>query len=425
LATSAPPGATVTDEHLDSLVSVLDLVRSRRARTRPALQAASGFGRTVVTQRVVQLIDCGLLEEGRLGPSTGGRSPRELSLRSGAGLVLAAALGASSISVGISDLSGNLLNHHEEPNDVAVGPERTLSRVEELFDKMLWAGAGGKDVWGVGIGVPGPVEFSAGRPVSPPIMPGWHRYPVGKRLADRYRAAAWVDNDVNLMALGEIRTGVAQGEKDIVFVKVGTGIGAGLISEGHIHRGADGAAGDIGHVAVTNDPSVVCRCGNIGCLEAIAGGAALARQGEVAALEGRSSFLELRMAEKSVLDVSDITDAAERGDPVAVSLLTQSGQEVGRVLAWIVNFYNPSLILIGGGVAGVGDLLLASIREGIYRRSLPLATRNLRVVRSAIHRNIGLGGAAAVVLDELFAPSCMARWIDRGSPAGAPGIVAA
>jgi glucokinase-like ROK family protein len=412
-------------DQLDTLVQVFELIRTGVARTRPTLGAQSGLGRSIVTQRVAHLIQLGLVEEGRLGPSTGGRAPRELRVVTDAGHLLGVALGARGLGVGIADLSGSFLTMYNEACDIAEGPEKVLGRVEALLDKMISKrGRNAPPIWGIGIGVPGPVEFATGRPVAPPIMPGWDGYPIRERLAKKYSAPVWVDNDVNLMALGELRSGLAQGESDVVFIKVGTGIGAGLISGGHLHRGADGAAGDIGHVAVTDDPSVICRCGNIGCLEAIAGGAALARQGEIAARQGRSSFLEQRLAEKSALDVSDITDAAERGDTVAVGLLMQSGQHVGRVLAWIVNFYNPSLILIGGGVAGVGDLLLASIRQAIYRRSLPLATRNLRVVRSAIHRNIGLGGAAAVVLDELFAPACLARWIDRGSPAGAPEIAA-
>lgn len=421
--TTAP--ATSADQ-LDTLVQVFKLIRTGAARTRPTLGALSGLGRSIVTQRVAYLMQLGLVEEGQLGPSTGGRAPRELRVVADAGHLLVVALGARGLGVGIADLSGALLTLYNEPCDIADGPESVLGRVESLLDKMISKrGKGAPPIWGVGIGVPGPVEFATGRPVAPPIMPGWDDYPIRERLSAKYNAPVWVDNDVNLMALGELRTGLAQGENNVVFIKVGTGIGAGLISDGHLHRGADGAAGDIGHVAVSDDPSVICRCGNIGCLEAIAGGAALARQGEIAAREGRSPFLEQRLAKKSALDVSDVTEAAEHGDTVAVGLLTQSGQHVGRALAWIVNFYNPSLILIGGGVAGVGDLLLASIRQAIYRRSLPLATRNLRVVRSAIHRNIGLGGAASVVLDELFAPACLARWIDRGSPAGAPEIAAA
>ena len=414
--------APVTDEHLDSLVSVLDLVRSRRARTRPALQHQSGYGRAVVTQRVVQLIGCGLIEEGRLGPSTGGRAPRELSLRSGAGRVLAAALGATSIGVGVADLSGNLLSHHEEPNDIAVGPEHTLGRVEELFDKMLSAAGAGPDIWGIGIGVPGPVEFTAGRPVSPPIMPGWDRYPVRQRLAARYHAAAWVDNDVNLMALGELRAGLAQDETDAVYIKIGSGIGAGLISAGRLHRGAQGAAGDVGHVAVVDDDTVTCRCGNIGCLEAIAGGAAIARDAAAAARQGRSTFLAERLTERDQLTARDVIEASDHGDAVAKELLNRSGNLVGQMLATLVNFYNPSLVIIGGGVATAGDMYLATIRQSVYHRSLPLATRDLRIVRSSNIETIGLRGAAFVVLDELFSRARVGRWINDGTPAGRPDL---
>jgi glucokinase-like ROK family protein len=417
------PRAAITDEHLDSLASVLDLVRSRTATTRPQLQRASGYGRAVVTQRVVQLIECGLIEEGRLGPSTGGRAPRELHLRSGAGTVLAAALGATSISVGVADLAGNLLSHHEEPNDIAIGPERTLSRVEELLDKMLAARTGASPpIWGVGIGVPGPVEFSAGRPVSPPIMPGWDCYPVRQRLSARYHAPTWVDNDVNLMALGELRAGLARDETDVVYIKIGSGIGAGLISDGHLHRGAQGAAGDVGHVAVSDDDSVICRCGNTGCLEAIAGGAAIARDATVAARDGRSAFLAARLVERDVLTARDVIDAAGHGDTVAIELLNRSGNLVGRMLATLVNFYNPSLIILGGGVAAAGDMFLATIRQSVYRRSLPLATRDLRIVRSSNIETIGLCGAAFVVLDELFSRARLGRWINEGIPVGHPEL---
>jgi glucokinase-like ROK family protein len=415
--------AAVTDDHLDSLVCVLDLIRSDKARTRPQLQHTSGYGRAVVAQRVVQLIDSGLVEEGPLGPSTGGRSPRELRLRSSAGIVLVAALGATSISTGMADLSGNLLTHHEELNDIAIGPERTLSRVEELFDKMLADRAGsGPDVWGVGIGVPGPVEFSAGRPVSPPIMPGWDCYPVRERLSQRYQAATWVENDVNLMALGELRTGLARGETDVVYIKIGSGIGAGLITAGRLHRGAQGAAGDVGHVAVSDQNSVICRCGNTGCLEAIAGGAAIGRDGTTAARDGSSTFLADRLAENEAITARDVIEAADHGDPVAVALLNRSGNLVGRMLATLVNFYNPSLVIIGGGVASAGDTYLATIRQSVYRRSLPLATRDLRIVRSSSIETIGLLGAAFVVLDELFSRARLGRWISQGTPKGHPDL---
>jgi glucokinase-like ROK family protein len=408
----------VTDEHLESLVSVLGLIRSDRARTRPELQRVSGYGRAVVTQRVVQLIDCGLVQEGRLGPSTGGRAPRELSLNSGAGLILVAALGATSISTGLADLGGNLLTYHHEPNDITIGPEPTLRRVEELFDKMLSAADRRPEVWGVGIGLPAPVDFHAGHPVSSPIMPGWDGYPVRERLSTRYQAAVWVDNDVNLMALGELRAGLAQDQSDIVYVKIGSGIGAGLIFAGRLHRGAQGTAGDVGHIAVGGYESVACRCGNPGCLEVIASGRAIIRDAEAAAREGRTAFLATRLAERERLTVRDVIESAGHGDTVAMELLSRSGNMVGRMLASLVSSYNPSLVIIGGGVAEAGDTYLAAIRQNVYQRSLPLATRDLRIVRSSNIETIGLQGAAHVVLDELFSRVHLGRWINSGSLAG-------
>lgn len=166
-----------------------------------------------------------------------------------------------------------------------MGPEPTFGRIEELFDRPLSSAAvpPGAELYGIGVGLPGPVEFASGKPVNPPIMPGWDGYPVRVRLADRYSVPVWVDNDVNLMGLGELRAGLAQGERHVIYLKIGTGIGAGLISSGRLHRGDQGCAGDVGHVAVTEATGIVCRCGNVGCLEALAGGAALARDAAAAA----------------------------------------------------------------------------------------------------------------------------------------------
>ncbi|MBO0805511.1 MAG: ROK family protein [Nocardiopsaceae bacterium] len=407
----------------DDLAAVLALVRSGRARTRLELSRQGMLGRTVIAQRVAQLIDMGLVSEGQLGQSTGGRAPRQLDFRAAAGTLLLADFGATSLSAGVSDLSGGLAARHEERFDIAAGPERALSRLVTVFDRLLAeAGRQASGVWGVGVGVPGPVEFSTGEPISPPIMPGWDGYPIRRQLAGQYGAPVWVDNDVNLMALGELSAGSARGEQQVVFVKIGTGIGAGLISAGKLHRGAQGCAGDVGHVAVGGHPDVICRCGNRGCLEAMAGGAALGRDGAEAARAGRSDRLAAVLAGGRDVRADDVAQAANCGDPVGVELLVRAGRMIGEVLASIVNFYNPSLILIGGGVARAGDLLLASIREAVYRRSLPLATRDLRIELSALGDRAGLLGAASMVTEELFAPARLARWLDRGSPAGMPGL---
>jgi glucokinase-like ROK family protein len=413
----------VPAEALDALVTVLDEIRFGRSSSRSELVERTGLGRAIVAQRVGELIERGLVTEGEVGPSTGGRPPRRLTFNAAGGHVLVADLGATSIDVAITSLDGQILGHHGEPARIESGPEVCLGRVDVLFDSLLRTTQDlpGR-LWGVGIAVPGPVEFETGRPISPPIMPGWDGYPIRERFADRYRAPVWVDNDVNVLALGEWRSGVAAGHDNVVVVKIGTGIGAGIISDGRLHRGAQGSAGDVGHIQVSDDPSVVCRCGNLGCLEALAGGEAIGRAGEAAALDGRSPRLQVALDQRGTVTAEDVARAASAGDPVAVAMLQAAGGRVGSMLAGIVNFFNPSLIVIGGGVANSPDQLLAAIRESIYRRSLPLATRELLVRRSSLGGLAGVIGASSMVVDQLFARESIGRWIGAGEPFGAPEV---
>ena len=401
----------------DALVAILDHVRTHGASSRAELAEATGLGRSVLTQRLDALLDYGLLAEDRVGVSTGGRAPRLFRFRADAGYLLVADLGATSTDVALADLSGGIAVHRQEPADVAAGPDAVLARVEELFDECVAEAGISGALWGIGVGVPGPVEFESGRPVSPPIMPGWDGYAVRERFAER-GVPVWVDNDVNVMALGELTAGCGRGVDDFVFVKIGTGIGAGIVVDGRIHRGAEGSAGDVGHIYVQAGRDVTCRCGMSGCLEAYAGGAALARDAEAAAREGRSEILRARLDEKGFLDAADVALASKHGDPAAVELITEAGRLIGQMLTGIVNFFNPSLIVIGGGVAGAGDLLLATIRQAIYRRSLPLATRDLTVRRSALDDRAGVIGAATMVANELFSREYLPRWLAAGSPAG-------
>ena len=409
------------EETHDSLVAVLDEIRLGRSRSRSELVTRTGLGRAVVTQRVGELIELGLVRDAGFRDSTGGRPPRQLTFRGEAGQVLVADLGATSIDVALTTLDGRILAHRDEPANIADGPERCLARVEEMFDELRASTReAARALWGIGIGVPGPVEFRTGRPISPPIMPGWDGYPVRDRFSTRYGAPVWVDNDVNMLALGEWRSGVAQGQDNVVVIKIGTGIGAGIISDGRLHRGAQGSAGDVGHIQVLDDATVVCRCGNVGCLEAVAGGAALARQGTAMALEGRSERLSSALEQHGEVTAADVARAASFGDPVAVAMLQSAGRRIGLMLASVVNFFNPSLIVIGGGVAQSGDQLLASIRETIYRRSLPLATRELLVQRSSLAGLAGVIGASAMVVDQLFAREQIARWAAGVAPMSVP-----
>jgi glucokinase-like ROK family protein len=405
------------DEAFDALVVVLDEVRLGRSRSRSELVARTGLGRAIVARRVGELIDRGLLAEGDVGPSTGGRPPRQLSFRADAGHVLVADLGATSIDVAVTSLDGRILGHHDEPARIEDGPEACLDRVDDLFDALLRTTRTiPGQLWGIGIGVPGPVEFETGRPISPPIMPGWDGYPIRERFSARYGAPVWVDNDVNVLALGEWRSGVAAGHDNVVVVKVGTGIGAGIVSDGRIHRGAQGSAGDVGHIQVLDDPAVVCRCGNIGCLEAIAGGAAIGREGVAAAEDGRSSRLLLALDQHGTVTAEDVARAASFGDPVAVGILQLAGRRIGSMLASVVNFFNPSLVVIGGGVANSPDQFLAAIRETVYRRSLPLATRELLIQRSSLGGLAGAIGASSMVVDQVFARDSLAQWLASGDP---------
>jgi glucokinase-like ROK family protein len=411
---------------IQSLAAVLSELRKAGSCTRSELGERTALSRAVVSQRVTELVARGLIEEGEQGESSGGRAPRLLRFRAEAGSLLVADVGATAAAVAITDLGGNILDFLREPIEVAQGPDVVLGRVRELFDQLRERAddASYAPLWGIGIGVPGPVEFSTGRPVSPPIMPGWDQFPIRTYFAD-YKVPIWVDNDANLMALGEVTAGIARGHEALIYVKIGTGIGAGLIVKGRLHRGAEGCAGDVGHIQITDDPTVICRCGNVGCLEALAGGAAIARMAEAAAREGTSAILASAMADKGYLTAADVGWAATHGDQTSVEMVGRAGRLVGGMLATLVNIMNPSLIVIGGGVSLVGDLLLASIRQSVYGRSLPLATRSLTIQRSSLGPRGGVTGAAALVADQLFSPSLLGAWLAQGQPVGRPELAAA
>lgn len=415
--TGQPPPS----DQLDSLVLLLDLIRSGAAQTRPELSRVSRLGRTRVEQRLDHLIGSGLVTEGDLAPSTGGRAPRLLHFASDRGYLLVAELGARTISAGVARLDGTILATVREPADIADGPVLITERISAIFDQLVEDTQDGRSsLWGIGIGVPGSVEYLTGTLVAPPIMPGWDGYSLREVLSKRYRVPVWVDNDVNLMALGEIRAGIARGHQDIVYLKVGSGIGAGITSRGKLHRGADGVAGDIGHIEVEPNSSALCRCGNTGCLEALAGGAALAHQAE--SLASEPGYLHDRLRARGGLDLADFTAAIAKRDPVATALSERSAQLVGAVLSGVVNLHNPSLIILGGAVATASPDYLEIASAPVMRRALPLATKKLQIVTSKLGHRVGLLGAAFMVIDELLSPERISQWIGFGSPAGRPDI---
>lgn len=397
-------------DQVDSLVTVLDLVRRGTARTKPELVRISGLGRNLINERVSHLLSTGLVQPGELAASTGGRAPRELIFGARAGHLLVASLGASYIRAALTDLAGGVVARRLEPADIGRGPEEILAQVSAIFNGLL--SETDARLWGIGVGVPGPVEFSSGSPVAPPIMPGWDGWNIREHFETRYGVPTWIDNDVNLMMLGELRAGAARGQPDAVFVKVGSGIGAGLISHGRMHRGAQGCAGDIGHIEAETNSDVVCRCGNRGCLEALAGGAAIVRSAIAAGREGRSPMLAEALRSRTDIRPIDVVRYAQRGDDTSRQLLRASARMVGSVLAQIVNIFNPSLVLLGGQVAAEGHDYLAQVRQTVLARSLPLSTKSLQIIPSRLGDAAGLIGAAYMVTDELLSRHNLPAWID-------------
>lgn len=377
-ARAVPAPAVGSPGHL------LRLVRSGGARSRSDLVALTGVSRSTVSLRVEQLLRAELLAEHGTGGSTGGRPARLLTFNSGCGVVLAVDLGVTRAVLAMTDLSGRLLAEHRCPLRIADGPADVLRQVDGLCrDLLTGAGLAPEDVRAIGIGLPGPVEFSRGRPVHPPVMPGWHDHDVPAAFA-HYSCPVLVDNDVNVMAAGELDAAPEAG-RDFLVVKVGSGIGCGIVLGGQVYRGSAGSAGDIGHIHVPDPRRVLCGCGNENCLEALAGGAALARDAQAAGLP--------------VERPGDLVDLALRADPQALRLVRDAGRHIGEVLAGLVNFFNPSRVIVTGGVARAGNPLVAGIREAVYRRSLPLAARSLEIRISELSDLAGCTGAARMAIE--------------------------
>jgi glucokinase-like ROK family protein len=370
--------------------------------SRAQLIEAMNSSRGKISTEVTRLIEKGLLAEGGLAESGGGRRSSLLVIPPSAGLIAAVDIGATSIDVALTTLGSELIAHRGEPADVREGPLSVLERVKTLLLELIdEQAASSEDVVAIGVGVPGPVEQASGLLTVPPIMPDWDRFPIRGAFAGEFAAPVFVDNDVNVMALGEHWGGVAKGVADVIFVKIGTGIGSGIIVGGHLHRGAQGCAGDFGHICVDPD-GPLCSCGNTGCLEAMAAAPAIVLQAERCAREGDSPPLMALLQEKGELTMKDVGEAARRGDYCALTIIRRSGRLIGQTLASAVNVLNPSMIVIGGGVSRVGHALLAEVRSAVYQRSLPLATRNLPIVMSELDDVAGVVGASVMAASEVL-----------------------
>ncbi|MGW0434389.1 ROK family protein [Micromonospora sp. NPDC003197] len=378
---------------------LLRLLRDNGAVSRAELADRLEIPRPRLLAEVSRLVSLGYVAEAGLAASRGGRRSTLVELNPSLRFA-AVDLGASSIDVEVVNGRLEPVVAYAEPADIRTGPKVILQRVNELLHKAKADGAYER-LDAVGVGVPGPVSFRDGVPVSPPIMPGWDRFPVRELLTREHGCPSVVDNDVNIMAIGERHGGVAHSVDDFLFVKVGTGIGCGIYLSGEVYRGVDGCAGDIGHIQV-DAHGPMCTCGNIGCLEALFSGTALAKEAVTVARSGTSPALAERLTAKGVLTALDVAAGAIEGDVACIQLIRDGGRRLGGVLAGLVSFANPSMIVIGGGLAQLGHILLAEIRSVVYRRSLPLATGNLPVVLSELGPRAGVTGAAVLASDVAF-----------------------
>lgn len=400
--------------HPSTSGEVLRLIREDGVTTRAELGRLTGLSRPAVTLRVTELITHGLVTERVDGPSTGGRPPARLEFNATGGAVLVASLGHTHGHLAVCDLAGEILVHEATDLSPEPGTDAVFSALLESWTGLLSkAGLDLGSVRGVGIGIPGTVEVAAGRAREPLILPPWRGRGVamgvkqsGRRgvamgiehggavdvrsiAAERFPVPIYLDNDVNVMALGEHRARLPDATDDLLFVKLSTGIGAGLISGGRIQRGALGAAGEIGHIPVRDADQIQCRCGNVGCVEAIAGGAALLTR------LGRAT------------DLPELAALAQAGDPEVVMLVREAGRQIGEVIAAAVNLLNPAVVVLGGDLAGAYEPLIAGVREVVYRRSTALATRQLRIEPSRLGDAAGLLGCATLVLDHILAPEAV------------------
>lgn len=381
--------------------AVFELLRDGQPRTRAELAEKSGLARTTISARIDELLRLGLVAPYGERVSTGGRPPSLLAMNPAGRVIAGVDLGASHARAALTDLSGEILGERRIDMDIADGPETVLAWVAASVRALLAdVGRSTAELAAIGMGLPGPVEHSTGRAINPPIMPGWDRYDVPGHVQRDFAVPVLVDNDVNIMALGE-RHAHQPDVADLTFIKVSTGIGAGLISGGALQRGAQGTAGDLGHVQVSRAERVPCRCGNAGCLEAIAAGPALA-----AALRREGVAAET---------AADVVALVRGGHPAAVAAVRQAGRDLGEVLAALVNLINPSVIVVGGSLAGAGEALVAGIREVVYSRSLPLATQHLRVVGSQAGEEAGVIGAAALAIGHVLSPEEIDRAVAGAS----------
>ena len=403
-----------------SLMEILNLIRSDRATTRQALERESELGRAVIADRLQLLSDLGLVDESELGLATGGRAPRLVRFSARRGLVLVATLDQTAIGVGVSDLSGNLLSEHHEATDLTAPAAQLAGRISALFKWCLERQSTPTAPWGISLSVPGTVPTGrddAFMTATPPVLPAWDDFPLVETLTRQFGVPVWIRSSVETMTMGELHAGAGHGLRSMLFIKVGQRIGAGIVCDGQLYRGAQGAAGLIGALPVVSD-------GVTGTLDHMAGSDMIKREGCALAESGRSPVLADLMRRGAEITPIEVSQAAQIGDQASSAILSKSGHLIGQVVATLANALNPEIIVLSGSLVQTNDILLAGIREAVYGASHPLVTRDLRIIRSQMGSSAGLVGAARVASEALFAPAFLKDWILQGKPTLHPDFAA-
>ena len=378
--------------------AVLDLIRfTPGGISRAELAFRMELSRAAMTAIVNDLLENDVVRETESRNGQSGRPPIILEINSKRGYVVGIDMGASHLTVALADFSAQVLDEVEIPFDITQGPEPCLAQAEALLFELIEKNDLSLDrIQAIGLGVPGPIVSEPGIVLAPPIMPGWDGYPIRQALERKWGRPISLNNDAELGVLGEWAYGAGRGESDLAFIKVGSGIGAGLLLNGQIYHGATGSAGEIGHLTI-DENGPLCDCGNAGCLEALAGGKAIARQAREAVMKGQRTLLS-NMGPVEELSARDVAAAARRGDLVSQQIIARAGTYLGIAIAGLINIFNPRMVIVGGGVSQIGDLLLQPIRDIVHRRSLPAAAQTVKINTAVLRRRSSSMGAVVRAL---------------------------
>lgn len=352
--------------------------------------------RAAVTEIVNSLQRLHIIREVQ-GHRSGGRHPIALEINPELGYVIGIDIGATHVTLVLADFSARVIGELGLPLDIEDGPQIVLQAVDEAIQRLLEAAnVSLKDVKSIGVGVPGPIVKVSGWVSSPSVMDGWDRYPLRDHFIQTYGCPVALNNDAELGALGEWAYGAGRGERNLIFIKVGTGIGAGLLLDGQIYSGTTGSAGEIGHITI-DENGPLCSCGNFGCLESVAGRRAIERKAIAAVQSGQRTQLS-KIEPLEQISTRHIIAAAREGDIVAQRILIETGKHLGTAIASIVNLFNPSMIVVGGVISQIGDLFLESVRQTVQTRSLRAASRNVRITTSLLGMRSSAVGAVVAAL---------------------------